>query len=124
MSGWTIVRNGTVTLEHLSTSSQIVMTMTDYPDGYDEAPVIREFYLDYPEFDSLCKCIEMIMPQILGPPQDALKHFSGHKVSALLDKHLPADGEGTERERVRMALHNAISQLKLTPPYRWIENSQ
>jgi len=60
MSGWTIAREGNVDLEHLSTSSQVKMTITDYPDGYDQAPVLREFWFDYAEFDALSKCVDRI----------------------------------------------------------------
>ena len=60
MSGWTIVREGNVTLEHLSTSSQVKMTIEDYPDGHDQAPVYREYFFDYDEFDSLTRCVQEI----------------------------------------------------------------
>jgi len=33
------------------------------------------------------------------------------EVSKILDKHLPADGIGTEREKLRMMLHSEICVL-------------
>lgn len=35
----------------------------------------------------------------------------GNEISKILDRYLPADGVGTEREKVRMLLHNEISVL-------------
>ena len=60
MSGWTIVREGNLQLEHLSTSSLVKLTITDHPDGYDQAPVEREYFFEYAEFDALKRCIERI----------------------------------------------------------------
>ena len=60
MSGWTIARDGNVELEHLSTSSLIKLTITNYPDGHDQAPLIHDFWFDYSEFDSLKKAIKQI----------------------------------------------------------------
>lgn len=60
MSGWTIVRDGSVQVEHLSTSSQMKVTLTDHPDGHDQAPVFREYWLDYSEFYSLMECMKRI----------------------------------------------------------------
>ena len=60
MSGWTIARDGNVELEHYSTSSLVKLTITDYPDGYDQAPVYRESWFEYDEFDSLKKAIKEI----------------------------------------------------------------
>ena len=33
------------------------------------------------------------------------------EISRLIDKYLPADGVGTEREQIRMELHNDIAML-------------
>ena len=50
MSGWTIVKDKGVQLEHLSTSSLIKLTVDQEND----------IYLEYAEFDALKRCIKSI----------------------------------------------------------------
>jgi hypothetical protein len=62
MSGWTIIKEGNVILEHLSTSSLIKITIESEEEiEYGKVGVVKkEVWLDYYEFESLKAAINNI----------------------------------------------------------------
>lgn len=73
MSGWTEVKDGNITLEHLSTGSLVRMEIVDYSDYDNENGSTRYYFFDYVEFASLCACIEKLLPVLNGPPEEKPK---------------------------------------------------
>ena len=63
MSGWTIVKDKGIRLEHLSTSSLIKLTVDQE----------NSIYLEYSEFDALKRCIEQIEPILPQSPTKELR---------------------------------------------------
>ena len=60
MSGWTTVTQGNITMDHQSTSSQVILTIKDPPDEP------REIYLDYAEFYDMMNCMKQIDEHLTG----------------------------------------------------------
>ncbi len=61
-----------------------------------------------------CIIMEIEADQPIVSKEDCIQHFTGTDISEILDKHLPADGCGTEREKIRMRLHHDITRLVLS----------